>query len=1808
MATEQDGKPDDSQHRRVEVIDLIDDDDEDLEQEDLAEEEPSAAGSVSVPPPPVAPASPPASTANARPATPPLRTPAPTMTTPVIPAPRGSVPPPRMVSVPPPPPPQVTPRGVSPSEEREALKQAPLPVIAQPSAIASPVASVPQEPTGASVALSSLRRTLPPMTIPMTPLDDPDLAPPTAQSTFVERIARERESLTSAQPTRAAMSLAASAIASWAHAKPLDQESVSRANSLSKEDHLVAWTARLLTEQAGASRETVNGLLRRELTLVSGHRERVALLLRLGTAELQDSALEQAERLAREAATLDPKDPSAWELLATALLRRRNHKDAVLALASMADSVDDPALRSVGYACAASVREATTDDVVGTIALFRKSVEAHAGHLSAWAALERLHLRAGSYADHARTLIAQGAQCDHAQTASELFGRAGDVFFWVLQDGRTAIRCYEHSYSLDPSTSIALEKLLTVHESMANYALIPACIERLLRTATGAPMRAALLCSAGEVFCAHLDQLEDGIATFRRALDHHPTYAPALSSLAALYLRANRLDEYAAIRQLEADRMEDSRERASVLASLAELHEAQLANVDTALDLYERAFDADPQNLAALDGIERLLRRRNELAALRFRYERAMEVCSDASRKRALAQALAALCLELGDTQQSVALLLDCAKAPPDHAYTLLSLARAQALHGDWQGHAATLSRQAEITTDPHEQARLFHRIATVLEVRGGDRERALAAWQKLLTKQPRHEVALHAVARIHSAAGRWDDAASAERSIVQQMEAGALCAVRWLWLGRIYEKRLGKQDKAIEAYDAAISMDPELFVARIALERLLRSNNRVPRLIELCEQQAERASVSANRRASLVRAARLAELLLQDSVKAQALYDRAASASPDPSDALWGSLRLHESKGTWPKVEQRLLSLLELAPTPITRMRVLLRLSRLYEQRLHALPKAAACLEDAIETHSAAAMHALDRLRLARIDGAPDVLAKWMGRVADVTSDRRLARAMLVAKGHVLGYLDDPASATAARESFAQALVLDPKASAAIEGLLRGEIPAPRDVRIAGWLRSRSWCAEHPALRAGLALAAANVHTLAGRTSEALDDLETVLVHDPRCFDALEASRMLREQRREYTAALSLARSASATATSPANAADIALDAAMLLAGPLGQEEDALEAGLEVLATQPSHDGAFALCTQLLTSSGRYAELHEVLRRHGEAIANGPEKTAIFLRAASLAEHSLGEPRVALDNLVRADRSSPRDERVLERLAQVHSKLLHWAEALSAWGALLSLNVDPKTQRRATLARAAIWMDELPDFVSACVALAALYAGDPGDREVASALARAKALSGDGRAAQQLFADLASSAPNAEERVRCYYAKADIERFAMHDEAQWHATTAKVVSLALEAPEILPMVEAFCDREDAWETFVQQGEEAIVHAGPSRPGALALRASMARASGAKLNDTAGAEQQWTRAIAEFPRAIEPRLARVRALGTGSELLQLQDLRVVLEIDPTCADAFVLIAQAQQRVGNVIGAGIAATSALLLGASDPSIEAIAAAAVAPPPRADALSADEALRVVVGESNRGALTRIMTALDPHLGELFPAKLEALRGYTKAPENVANVQVFRTILRSLAAPSAHLYRGRDKEIHVAPSLPPTLVLGSDYFLDSALPYFIFQCAVFASRAAANALVARIASSEELVALIEAVLDLNKDEPVHRELRKRVNSVLPRKTRKDIERWVEESPLNVAVEVPQWEHQETLRSLRLGLVFARDLRVVAQILVPEAFASADLTERRKLLASSKWLADLLRFSASTECSLALEQVFATRSPPVA
>lgn len=1580
-------------------------------------------------------------------------------------------------------------------------------------------------------------------------------APPPVVLTPDERLQAEATALAAEFPTRAAMLHAYRAFVLD------DGAAFAQAAKLAPDARFVAFTRRWRAAQAGDAKQLAEAV-RAELPLAGEANERAALLWQIANND---------EATLRQIVELDPQDLGAWLALALLAMRAKQYPVAAEAFEAAGTKTEDTVARAVFLGSAGALRESHCADDAGARSAYDRAFEANPENPGVASSLEMFALRTGATSDHVRMVALEARRVGDLDPGLGYHERAGDLYWEASLDGVNAAQCYEHAAALATTDVIALGKLAALYEQEARHIPLATVYESLLERIAEPVRKGAVLLRLGGLYESRLDRPMDALRCYQAALTAVPTLAPAAQALARLHQSRQRWGEAAMVLMVEVDRLDNAQARAARYLAIAEMLEANLGTIPQVVKLYERALQLDAGLTAALDALDRFYRangRWNDLIAL---YETQLEHATHPARIRADRIALAALYHERAAAPEKAAKQLEQALASaPDHLFVQVGLARALADAGKWVEHIAVLEQQAKLLGEGPELVATLYRIASVADVRIGDPVRAIDAYKRVLAKSPKHELAAQALLRLHSAQARWEDAIAAEELLLGLVERGEEAAVILHRIAHVAEEHLARPAQAIAAYEKALQHLPTYRPARVALERLLRGEGEYVRLAVLLEEQA--AGASGVDRARLLCGAALVREMHVDAKSAAKQYTEALAADPGMAGALWGQLRLHVKAGAWKQASETLAGICAQAKHGKPRARLMVQLVRLLELRLGDVERAAVLAEQAFVSDADPSI-ILERLRIAMARSEADALM-WLEEAARITTDSRLASALLRVRAATIEPAGD-------REATAEAFAI---------ALQHGSIPAV----VEGLARNRTG----PALGEALSIRAAQVkdpstrallYTVAGFLHEQPDAsaaaYSAALAASPGLFPALEGHRRLAMRGKDLRGAATICAEMAAVAVDPRNRVELFEEAAALCE-KLGDDVQAIGHYREVLAVEPGRPETLDRAISLFERQGEWTLAAQLIGDQISSVGDAKRADLLARRARILAER-LGDSTGAIADLDRALTLRPDAPELLSLVASLHESLQQWADAARAYE-LLARGRDPETKCRALLAQARIWTVEVPDYARAQRFLEEAVTIDPDDRGIAARLAEVTSLAGDTQRAAELYHSLATRGQPVD-RVEALLAFADLEK--RNGKGDAIEALAPAFDLAFDDVEVVRLLEGYYRLNDKLDRYLVHAEASVMRARPSGrwQDTGPLRVSVGKIY-ARRDTTAppNAAPFLEAAVEDAPDDVRLRVTLASSYARTNDAAAIRELRIALEKEPTDPLAMQRLVEATARTGRELAAAVLATAVSLLeGDERPGI-------VLPNPVPGALGPEVALEQFVGATRAPDVRRVALHVDPHLGPVFGEK-EKLDGAVALPETYPLAGTVRGIAAALGVSELALYWREQREPVVLAALdPPALIFSARQVKEDATRAR-FDLGYMLARVAGGSKVGQIAPLDQVTAMLVAITD--GDDPY--DFKKRVNSALPRRLRKELEKMVPELDGVSASAIRLWDAEERRRALACGLIASCDLRSVAAALCPEALAVRG-EERRTKLRASPMMAEALRLATSESCWAAIARFY--------
>jgi len=1428
---------------------------------------------------------------------------------------------------------------------------------------------------------------------------------------------------------------------------------------------------------------------------------------------------------------------------------------------------------------------------------------AAAADAGSFAVAEELALRAAASGDR-RGLVEGWLRCAQAAGSPELEAHLLAAVAGLLEDalgdheraGPLAIRAYE-LHPRDPLVRAAARR----HAARLATPEQLAAIQQADAEAAAGPDQAAFAWLELSVTLARrLDRPAEALAALERGRAAAPDEPLLLAELARLRESRGEWDQAAAalgeLAGAHLDRADPAHLNEAVEAWLrrAEIEEERLGEPGEAIACCRAILALEPGHRGALAALGRLCARAEDWEGLLEAFLGEAAAARDL-RERAQRTYKAAEVLEerLGDLARAVGLYREALALDPTLLAARIALERVHEREGDWAELAAMLEADlADLAASPEAAARtlrltLLQRRAELLDEHLGDAERAMEAWAELLEAAPSHLPALSALGRLHAAAGEWEAVGALFRAQADAAADPVTAAGLVLRIAELCERRLGRVDEAVAAYQEVLTLLPTSLAALAALARLYRERGEDERLVEVLRAEAAVRAAPAERAALLTEVGKLWEGPLANPSQAVEAYEEALRVRPAFAPAARALDRLYAVQGRWAELAD--LRREEAGQAP-DRAPVLLGLSRLALDRSGDAAAARALAGEACAAApdapgpllldlrlnaSVAARRA--RLRLALADAAPPpAAAAWLiACAADQPGDGAVA---LLRRAAFLA----PASALLAPE-------LDDLAEAG------SPVEAARHAE-----RRRAGAAS-PGERAHWALRAAEAWGQAGDPPAARAAVGAALADTPACLPALQAARAQAEARGDQVAVRSLLRSEGAALRDP-HAAAAAFLAAGALSEKLGEPDDAaldyrLAAELDPLDAAP--------LSRLESLRAGQGSTELLAAREARARAErDPQRAAdawlAVARAALAGEAGVEAALVALD---RALALRPAATAALELRARLRADEGRTEGAVSDYEAAIATGGGPAAVVPLHLAAAALCQDRLRDTARALGHLEAALAHQPASHEGLVRLARL--LEGLGRqapAAEALRRLLAQPGLPTADAAEHHVALARLEA-RLGDEVKALAHTARAQELVPGHPEALRLMleierkraepralaltleaAAAASGEPAWRAEVRL-EAARLHAGPLRQKARSIE--LLRAA---LEDAPGRED----ARAELALAYEE----------SSPAQAVEEHRRLLEQDPLRAESWTALERLFERQRAHDRAYVAATVLRWLGAPTPGPTAERLLldgdrqALLPAPALSPADLDLARH----PDDRGPLSALIAAASGHLAD-------AVRGGPFSPGEPARADhPFRRGLveatRALGGVGDwELYPTAPGRLLLEPGEHPAVLCGTDLARRTTAREQRFLLGRAAARLWAGSALGETLTDAALGEAIAAAVALtapgwSATGAPPEELVRRV-SKMPRRVRKAIEPAARALAAGPAPDLGAWRRAAGATADRFGLALCGDVPTAIAILARGGPASTppDGPPLIEAVRQSPPALALLAFAAS-EAHLVLRQ----------
>jgi len=761
-------------------------------------------------------------------------------------------------------------------------------------------------------------------------------------------------------------------------------------------------------------------------------------------------------------------------------------------------------------------------------------------------------------------------------------------------------------------------------------------------------------------------------------LQENPSDRHSARELERVLLRRREMGGLCALYQQQADEYPD--EKGLMLRKAAVIAEAHLGNHGLAASLWRDCLALEPERSTHGD-LQRLYRKLQSGPRLMEAYQREADEAPDAGTRSLLWSVLAALRLKLGQSEDAERAAREALEAMSDDPLALAVLIAVLEEQGRDDALKDALLRQAETLAAPASRATCLLRLAQTV-AQPAEARRFLEQANEL---HPGDPAVLEALARSCRERGEHEDAVRWGLELAQAVdEQPARAAEAYVEVALTYEGQLKDAERAVQAYQKALTFEPRSVAALDGLCGIFRQRGDLTALSELLSRRLELAPPEEQKAGLFLELARVHEERGGELDDILAAYASAATSPEHRGTALGGLERMCRRAGDMDRL-----------------VRVLLTLPR----EGAVLEMLASAMEEIGDSEG------LSTVLADLIEGATDELSR-----ADRTYDL----------GRVLERLGKTSDAVTRYEQALESVQLHKPALKALQRLYRQEGQASALVRM---LELELEVETDPNRRVEVLIELAHELEEAGQKGMATIRLEEALTLDPTNMEAIQALERLYDPSHPADLARVLAIHADLE-TEPLGRA-----ALYLRAGEISASNRAMDQALPLLRSafmsDPGNRTVFTTYEALCYEEEKWHNLMELYDRAIYFVESEGGKAYrpldLFVRKGQLQLNHLGQPGEAVVSLLKALEQDPKSESVMKLLESIFLQQQDWPGLIRTYEHRATLVPNNELFRLESLRQAArLATGRLPSTSPEAAGLwEQIYSIDPTDEETLDSLER---------------------------------------------------------------------------------------------------------------------------------------------------------------------------------------------------------------------------------------------------------------------------------------------------------------------------------------------------------------------------------------------------------------------------------------------------------------------------------------------------
>lgn len=475
---------------------------------------------------------------------------------------------------------------------------------------------------------------------------------------------------------------------------------------------------------------------------------------------------------------------------------------------------------------------------------------------------------------------------------------------WYGEDlGRPtdAMAYYQMVLEIDPQNTRVMRQMAAIERLSGNYPKAGQMLNKALEVAVANEDRKVILGDLGDLLYRHMEQAEQAIPYYKRALEVDGGYMPALTALERIYEDKGQIQELIDVLTKKAGAIDRPEDAVRQKLRLGELLELRMNDPEGAARAYREVTAIKDSELTALKGLERTLAKLEKWTELVDVIERELDVV-DIERDRV------ELLIRLAEVQETQFLKADVAAARLEQALEIdptqlgayASLARCYRRLKQWGELIETMRRHISEASDRDTKLELYAAIGAVYRDEVGDFDQAIDAYQEVVDADETNISALEALSKLFERQGEAARAIETMTRVAQLTTDGRQQVDMYYRIGRAMEEKLSDRYGAREKFETALDLDPTHVPSLTALRTIAVDEADWDGACGYLEREQAQTESARQRARLLVELGKIRDEMLSEHESAISAYEQAIALDADCEEAAMPLVKEYGEQDRW--------------------------------------------------------------------------------------------------------------------------------------------------------------------------------------------------------------------------------------------------------------------------------------------------------------------------------------------------------------------------------------------------------------------------------------------------------------------------------------------------------------------------------------------------------------------------------------------------------------------------------------------------------------------------------------------------------------------------------------------------------------------------------------------------------------------------------------------------------------------------------------------------------------------------------------------